>query len=264
MKKQQLNCKILANTEIIKDNFSMQIEWPNADQDFLPGQFVEVEITKNLDPLIRRPFSIFDTDENSFKIAYKKLGKGTQTLSSHKAGEMINIIGPIGNFYPTHKIKDDQKVVIVGGGTGIASVHYLAKFLEKKNIKYTLLIGFRTCADVFCDPELKDLTGDIIITTNDGSVGEKGFVTDHFNFQNLENSIFFICGPAPMTRAWQDKINATNIQNYEIFASLEEYMGCGLGLCNGCVVKLKKEDGFEFKRVCKNGPIFNLKDILWT
>jgi dihydroorotate dehydrogenase electron transfer subunit len=257
MKKQQLNCKILANDEVCKNNFIMQIEWPNADKTFMPGQFIEVETTINLDPLIRRPFSIFDTDENSLKIAYKKLGKGTTTLSSRKIGEMINIIGPLGNFYPTHKIKNAQKIVIVGGGTGIASVHYLAKFLDKTNQNYTLLIGFRSQAEIFCDLNLK---GEIILTTNDGSVGKKGFVTEHFDFKNLEkNTIIFICGPMPMTRA----IQALNPENI-IYASLEEYMGCGLGLCNGCVVKLKKENGFEFKRVCKNGPIFNLKDILWT
>ncbi|MCP4482580.1 MAG: dihydroorotate dehydrogenase electron transfer subunit [bacterium] len=266
MTKQLRNCRILAHKELTPNNLSMQVEWLNADQDFQPAQFVQVETSTTLDPLIRRPFSIFDTDPYSFTITYKKIGAGTQALSTRKKGDTISIIGPLGNFYPIHKIKNNQKVLIVGGGTGIASVHYLAKVLEKKNINYTLLIGFSRCTDIFCEPELQDLKGEVIITTNDGSKGKKGFVTEHFNFHDLNNSIIFICGPEPMTRAWQKKSELIGIQNYDIYASLEEYMGCGLGICNGCVVKvkIKKNDQFDFKCVCTNGPVFNLKDIIWT
>jgi dihydroorotate dehydrogenase electron transfer subunit len=258
-------CKVLENKEICKNYFCIKIDWLNADKTFLQGQFVELEVSSSLDPVLRRPFSIFDCDETSFSIAYKKIGKGTDLLSQKKAGDFISVIGPLGNSYPIDLITGYKNILIIGGGTGVASVHYLAKILDKKNINYGMLIGFKSQHDIYCLDEIKSLktTGKIIITTDEGSFGHKGFVPDYFDEFDVNNTLIFMCGPEIIIRKWHAKMKEHKIKDFKFYASFEEYMACGIGICNGCVIKIKNEAGYKYKRVCKDGTIFDVEEVIW-
>jgi dihydroorotate dehydrogenase electron transfer subunit len=280
------NCKILKNDCVEKDYFILELEFENAEENFYPGQFIEIEVSESLDVLLRRPFSIFDCSKDSIKIAYKLIGKGTTFLSKRYVGEYLNIIAPLGNAYPVNLISIEnfqneneiENVFIIGGGTGSASVHYLVKDICEKNLfkpkNIYLIFGFKSKNDIFCLKELQKLKDkykdlNLFITTDDGSYqnGEKGFITDHFDIfkEKMKKSIFFMCGPEIIVKKMFFKLKEEDI-NFKMFGSFEEYMACGIGICNGCVIKIKNEKNdnkFVYKRVCKDGAIFNVEEVIW-
>ncbi|NLN73910.1 MAG: dihydroorotate dehydrogenase electron transfer subunit [Bacteroidales bacterium] len=224
-------------------------------QGILPGQFVNIDVEKSKTTFLRRPISIHDVDEakNSMKIFVKAVGDGTRAIYEMQKGEKLNTMFPLGNSF---SYSNSQKPLLVGGGFGLAPLYYLAKKIAQNGIRPTVIVGARNSKNIFLTEKFQDIA-DVHVATNDGSLGEKGMVTEHSLFTNLENfDKIFVCGPEPMMKA-VGKIAVS--KNVECEVSLENTMACGIGSCLCCVADTK--DGHVC--VCTEGPVFNIKDLKW-
>jgi dihydroorotate dehydrogenase electron transfer subunit len=255
--------KIVQDHEIVKidylveDNYIIWLQSPVDLPEIKAGNFAEIQIPGVPDVFLRRPFSILDVDYEKRLISFyiKAIGKGTAHLGKLQAGDKVNIIYPLGNKYNVPK--SAKKVLIVGGGSGIAPFILLGKQIQKQNVEVTFLIGGRSKKDILLTEEFSKY-GEVAATTEDGSFGEKGLVTQHSIFKN-KNFPFdkvFTCGPDPMMKA-VGKI-ATE-KGVECEVSLENTMACGFGVCLCCVTATHKGN----KRVCLEGPVFNVKELAW-
>ena len=214
----------------------------------LPGEFVNLELPGHF---LRRPISICDWDEQSITLLVKVVGQGTRDLTAYANGTRLDVLSGLGNgFDPT---LSDGKPVLVGGGIGIAPLFGLARRLLALGVCPTVVLGFRTAADTFYVEEFKSLGCEVIIATEDGTMGVKGFVTDAV--KTLPDAHYVsTCGPPPMLKAVHALPQLTAGQ-----FSFEARMGCGFGACMGCTIPTK--DGY--KRVCKDGPILFKEEIVW-
>jgi dihydroorotate dehydrogenase electron transfer subunit len=253
--------KILSNTCVIPGIFLLRFHSPELAAEAKPGQFVMARINDGIDPCLRRPFSISGTEqEGVVRILYKVVGNGTVILSNKRAGEELSVLGPLGKGFDT--LARAEHIFIVAGGIGIAPMLFLSQSVDKNAV--TFLAGFRQ-SDEIIDPALIDINQDIIITTDDGSKGYHGRVTDLL-IQELEkhrsNAIgIYACGPLPMLKA----LNAISKKyNIPCKVSMETFMACGIGACQGCVVRAKSAgDKVSYHHVCKEGPVFNINEIDW-
>ncbi len=205
-----------------------------------PGQFFLIRIDRE-DVILRRAFSIFDVDEDRLSFLYRVVGRGTKWLSERRIGYSLNIFGPLGNGFSISQ----GRFLLIGGGSGMAPLYYLGKRL-RGDVKF--LLGAQT--GNFWGKELLSRyasIGDIEVVTEDGSLGKKGLVTEYIdtNYDRV-----YACGPIEMLKNIRIDI-PTEI-------SLESKIACGFGACRGCVIENKYG---EYKRVCKDGPVFNLKEI---
>lgn len=248
------DCDVLFNKEVAKNIFHLKLKvkkFPESN----PGQFVMIKIDDSLH-ILRRPFAVFTQSGNCIEIAYRVVGTGTMILSRKKKGEQVKISGPFGNGF---KIRKGHNIVIAGG-IGIASLFHLIKKLPKDTI---VLYGAKTGQELAFIDELKKSGKTIIITTEDGSKGKKGLVTDILDSRILMNSSsIFACGPIPMLKRVSEVADNYNI---ECQVSLEARMACGFGVCLGCVVPVKNSDSEEkdYLRVCTDGPVFDSRKIKW-
>ncbi|MCQ2794135.1 MAG: dihydroorotate dehydrogenase electron transfer subunit [Bacilli bacterium] len=208
-----------------------------------PGQFVNLKIPGYY---LRRPISICDANKNQLTLIYKVVGKGTDKLS--KLHTEVNVLTSLGNGYNLTNAKKHN--LLVGGGVGIPPLYFLAKELKRQKKDVTVILGFNKKNELFYVNEFKKLGVKVIVTTLDGSVGVKGLVTDAM--KKLHYDYVYACGPIPMLKA---VYTLAKVGEY----SLEERMGCGFGACMGCTIKT--EEGA--KRVCKDGPVFLGKEIIW-
>ena len=209
------------------------------------GQFVNIL----LDGLyLRRPISVYDCTEGVLTLIYKVVGKGTAQMAGMRVGQPLDVLTGLGNGYDRTKAGDHP--LLLGGGVGVPPLYMLARQLREQGKTVSVVLGFNTKDEVFCEQEFKDLGCDVTVTTADGSYGVKGFVTDALP---AEYSYFYTCGPEPMLRAVY-KATATSGQ-----FSFEERMGCGFGACMGCSCKTIT----GYKRICKEGPVMKKEEILW-
>jgi len=217
-----------------------------------PGQFYMVAAGPGPEPLLKRPFCYFDsTGHGTISILYKVQGKGTRMLSTLSDGASIDVLGPLGNSYPMPK--KGQRPVIVAGGIGIASVMPLIK---KFGPEARVVFGARSHEDMVMRKEVSEFLCELHGCTDDGSIGLQGTVVDMLrDLEPGEDSLIYACGPKPMTRAVVEYAAGCGLKGY---ASLEEYMACGIGACMGCVVMTRK----GYRRVCKEGPVFKLEDLV--
>ena len=223
--------------------------------DIAPGQFVQVRVDGSPSTYLRRPISIHDVDfqKNEISLLVQQVGEGTRHLSSAKVGDLINIVFPLGNGFTLPK--KSESVLLVGGGIGIAPLYYFAKVLNDKGIRPTLLLGGKTESDLLRLVDYQQF-GETFVTTEDGSLGEKGFVTMHSIWQEKLFDKIYVCGPKPMMKAVA-KMAAEKDVWCEV--SLENLMACGLGACLCCV-----EDTVDgHVCVCKEGPVFNTRRLKW-
>ena len=223
--------------------------------DIAPGQFVQVRVAGSPSTYLRRPISIHDVDfkQNEVSLLVQQVGEGTRHLAAANVGDLINIVLPLGNGFSMPEKAD--KVLLVGGGIGIAPLYYLAKVLNEKGIRPTLLLGGKTQTDLLRLADYEQF-GQTFVTTEDGSLGEKGFVTMHSVWQKQSFDKIYVCGPKPMMKAVA-KMAAEKEVWCEV--SLENLMACGLGACLCCV-----EDTIEgHVCVCKEGPVFNTRRLKW-
>ena len=239
--------EIKSNFEIAKNTFEMVLAGDTSAVT-VPGQFVNIKLEGFF---LRRPISVCDWNEESLTIIYKVVGQGTEAMAEMKPGESLDILTGLGNGYNTDAVKEGGKPVLIGGGAGVPPMYGLAKSLIAKGVKPQVILGFNTSEEVFYKDEFDKLGADLRIATADGSVGTKGFVTDVM--RELEYTYFFTCGPMPMFKAIES-IAKTSGQY-----SFEERMGCGFGACMGCSCKTK----YGNKRICKDGPVLERKEIIW-
>lgn len=221
--------------------------------DMLPGQFVQVDVANSKTTFLRRPISVNFVDEknNLLWLLVRKAGVGTCSLISQCKGDVINIILPLGNGFST-----GAKVpLLIGGGVGVAPLLYLGKKLNDKGVEVSFLLGARSKKDLL---ELEEFEkyGKVYMSTEDGTAGEKGFVTMHSILHEVKFDLFQCCGPQPMMKAVAGLAKAKNIA---CEVSLENVMACGLGACLCCVEDTK--DGNVC--VCKEGPVFNIERLKW-
>ena len=209
------------------------------------GQFVNIKIDGLF---LRRPISVYDVDDKTVTIIYKVVGKGTEELSKMAKGS-LDILTGLGNCYDLSLSGDNP--VLIGGGVGVPPMYNLAKRLIAMGKKVSVILGFNTKAEIFCEQDFKDLGASVTVTTVDGSYGVKGFVTDAM--KDMEYSYFFCCGPEPMLKA----VYKTGVTSGQF--SFEERMGCGFGACMGCSCKTVAGN----IRICKEGPVLKKENILW-
>ena len=210
-----------------------------------PGQFVEIAVPGYY---LRRPISVSDVEDDRLTIIYKTVGKGTTAMAQMLPGEELDILTCLGNGYDLTKATEE--VLLIGGGVGVPPLIYLAKKLREQNKKVHAIIGFNTKNEVFAEEVFEELGCDVQVCTMDGSYGRQGVVTDVIE---MPAPYYFACGPMPMLRAIAQTVG-TNGQ-----MSMEERMGCGVGICVGCSIETKN----GVKRVCKEGPVFDVEDINW-
>lgn len=224
-----------------------------------PGQFLELQVPRLGERILRRPFSIYQAGPEGAAVLYKPVGRGTDAMAAIQVGDEVNIIGSLGNGYPE---PDPNKLpVLVAGGYGNAALYILAERMEKKGIAF---FGGRSAIDILLVKEFEALGWDVRPTTDDGSLGTQGLVTAAFDpwmkEQDIQSLEVFVCGPNPMLKAIGDRAIE---HNFTAWLSLDKNMACGVGACLTCVIKRKTEDGWEWARCCKDGPIFESREILW-
>ena len=211
-----------------------------------PGQFINIKLSGLY---LRRPISVFDCDDEAVTIIYKVVGEGTEKMAHLEKGEELDILTGLGNGFDIEKC--GEKVLLIGGGVGVPPMYYLAKKLLEKGKKVSMIMGFNRESEIFAKEDFESLGVETFITTVDGSVGIRGFVTNAM--QGLEYDSFCTCGPEPMLKAVYDASETSG------FFSFEERMGCGFGACMGCSCKTK----YGNKRICKDGPVLVKEEIIW-
>ncbi len=237
---------VTENKKIAKDVFYMILE---GDTSYItaPGQFINIEIDGFY---LRRPISVCDWDEKTITIIYKVVGQGTQAMADMPAGTKLDILTGLGNGFTV--AKDSKTPLVIGGGVGTPPMYALTKELIKQGAKPTVILGFTSKDDVFGEKEFRDLGCEVYITTNDGSYGTKGFVTDVI--KNLSGyDYFYTCGPMAMLKAVAQSTECSGQ------LSFEERMGCGFGGCMGCSCKTLT----GYKRICTEGPVLLKEEIIW-
>ena len=253
MAKQKENAVVHSQEQLADGIYSMWIN-TEAAKDAKPGQFISM-YTKDATKLLPRPISICEIDKENgrLRVVYRVTGPktGTEEFSKLKAGDIIPVIGPLGNGFPYEKA-EGKKVFLMGGGIGVPPILELAKQMdcEKKQI----VVGYRD-AQTFLKEEFEQ-NGELYISTENGSVGTTGNVMDAIRENALEADMIYACGPTPMLRAIKQYAEENGI---ECYISLEERMACGIGACLACVCKSKEKDAHSNvnnKRICKDGPVF--------
>lgn len=223
--------------------------------EMLPGQFVEILVNGSQSTFLRRPISInfVDYEQNELWLLVATVGEGTRRLAQLQVGDRLNCVLPLGNGFTDSD--EGQHVMLVGGGVGVAPLLYLGKNLQKKGVDVTFLLGARTAGDLLMLDEFRKY-GHVYVTTEDGSDGEKGFVTNHSVLQRKHFELIQCCGPTPMMKAMARYARENGIA---CEVSLENLMACGLGACLCCVEKTTEGN----LCVCKDGPVFDIKRLLW-
>ena len=248
MSKKQVMAEIIRHTSLSDGIFDMTLKAEEIAKEAKAGQFISVYLN-NKSKILPRPISIcgIDKEAGTLRIVYRTVGDGTKELSDYKEGEMVKILGPLGNGF-TQK---DKKAILIGGGIGIPPMLELMKQLDCDK---TAVLGYRD-SDMFLKDEF-EAVGDVVISTEDGSFGTKGNVIDAIKEQGVEGSIIYACGPTPMLRGIKAYAEEMGI---EAQISMEERMACGIGACLACVCKSKEKDAHSNvnnKRICKDGPVF--------
>ncbi len=269
MKRHLETASTISNANLTGSYYKITFSAPSIAKTAQPGQFVHVQVPSLEHCVLRRPFSIYNTnpETGTVSVIYKTVGQGTEQLATVPAGTELSVMGPLGTGFSN---PEDKFPIIVAGGYGCAATYMQAKLSNKKGI---CIIGGRTAADLLLVKEFKAQGYQVLVSTNDGSEGVKGLVTDVLgdileNSKNgegepLENIEIYSCGPNPM-------LKAVGIQaaEYGIDAelSIDEHMCCGVGACFTCVCKVKNEkneDGWSYSRTCDEGPVYKASQIHW-
>ena len=255
-----MNCGVLGQREVAAGIFLLDLESSELAERSHPGQFVHLKTAGGWDPLWRRPFSIHRVsgDGRRIRILYRRVGKGTSRMREFQSGDVVNLLGPLGK--PFDLAGDFRTAVIVAGGLGIAPVFFLADRLAAAGKKTVLIWGVRHSGELVGLDELKKCGIDVRTATEDGSAGFRGRVTDLLaaslgDLRPLSALSGFACGPTPMLIAVQEAVQGTG---FRWQASLEDRMACGVGVCQGCAVRIRNRG---FQMVCSDGPVFDLGEI---
>ena len=257
MKKFILDLTVTENVRLHANYVLLKLTSKEELPEMLPGQFAEIRVDDSATTFLRRPISInyVDRENNSVWFLIQLVGDGTRKLGQAKAGDIINVVLPLGNGFTLPEQPSD-KLLLVGGGVGTAPMLYLGEQLVKRGCTPTFLLGARSDKDLLQLDQFEKY-GKVYTTTEDGSHGEKGFVTQHSILSQIKFEQIYTCGPKPMMMAVAKYAKANSI-SCEV--SLENKMACGVGACL-CCVEDTKEEGHVC--VCKDGPVFNIEKLLW-
>ena len=255
MSKRIEDLKVIENKRINTNFYVIELSGELKLPDIKPGQFAQVRVDGSPETFLRRPFSIHDVDydRNTIKLLIQLAGKGTEKLSKLITGDLLNMVYPLGNFFTSPQ--KNEKILLVGGGCGIAPLLYLGKHLKSVGYNIDILLGFRNI-DRIIEYEEYTKVGKVFITTEDGSKGEKGFVTSHSVLTMVKYDRIYCCGPDSMLKAVAGYCRRNNII---CEVSLENLMACGIGACLCCVVDTVKGN----RCTCIDGPVFNINELKW-
>ena len=247
---------VLSQEQIADQIFSMWLKTEQIAKEAVPGQFISV-YSNDSGRMLPRPISIceMDKEKGALRIVYRVAGKGTEEFSCCKAGDTLDILGPLGNGFPLERCPEGKKAFLIGGGIGIPPMVQLSKELQGE---VQVVAGYRD--ELFLTEELK-ANGTLYLATEDGSAGTKGNVLDCIRENGLTADVIYACGPTPMLRAIKSYAEEHRI---DCWISMEERMACGIGACLACVCKSKEIDDHSKvhnKRICKEGPVFHAQDV---
>jgi dihydroorotate dehydrogenase electron transfer subunit len=255
MSKRIEDLEIIENKRINNGLFVIELSGNDTFPEIKPGQFVQIRIDGSKNTFLRRPISIHDVDysRNTIKLLIQVAGNGTEALSKLKAGDKLNLLYPLGNSF---EIPDKiEKILLIGGGCGIAPLLYLGKYLKSNSYAPDILLGFRSSEKIMEYDEYNRI-GKVFLTTEDGSRGEKGYVTGHSVLRNVKYDRIYCCGPESMMKAVAGYCRNNNIVCQ---VSLENLMACGIGACLCCIVDTVKGN----LCCCTDGPVFNINELKW-
>lgn len=256
--KKMLDLVVTENRQLNQNYNLIKLTTPDKSDlpDMYPGQFVEVRVDGSPTTFLRRPISVNYVDKatNELWLLIQVVGDGTRKMSEYKKGDIVNLLLPLGNYF-TLPENTDQEFLLIGGGVGTAPMLYLGSWMKEKGFTPNFLLGARSKADLL---QLADFAkyGNVYCTTEDGSYGEKGYVTDHSILRDKRFSGIYTCGPKPMMMAVARYADSNNI-NCEV--SLENTMACGFGVCLCCVENTREGNIC----VCTEGPVFNIDKLAW-
>lgn len=256
MKKYILDLKVRETVAVGKQFVLLRLTDSEPLPEMLPGQFVEVRVDNTPSVLLRRPISIhyYNKENNELGLLVQLIGDGTRWMATLKAGDTLNVVLPLGNGF-TLPTSTDESPLLVGGGVGVAPLLYLGMKLKEMGVTPTFLLGSRTENELMQIDEFKKY-GPVYITTENGTVGEKGYVTQHSVLANNKFSQVYTCGPKPMMMAVARWAKSANVP---CEVSLENKMACGVGACLCCVEDTKEGNVC----VCKEGPVFSIDKLSW-
>ena len=256
MKKYVLDLTVVSVEQIHERYVLIKLTYVQPLPEMLPGQFVEVRVDGSPSTFLRRPISIHYIDKvnNQLWLLVATVGEGTRWMASLHAGDRLNCVLPLGHGF-TMPRQTDEKFLLVGGGVGVAPLLYLGAEIRQMGGEPTFLLGARSAKDLLMLDEFRKY-GQVYVTTEDGSAGEKGFVTGHSILSQERFSHIASCGPTPMMKAVARYAHQEDI---DCEVSLENLMACGVGACLCCVEKTTEGN----LCVCKDGPVFNIKKLLW-
>jgi dihydroorotate dehydrogenase electron transfer subunit len=266
-----MNGKILKNEQISAGHFLLSVILPASFQTPMPGQFVMTREPGRIDPLLGRPFGVYgfegSQDEVRIEILYKVVGKGTLLLSKLTEGDSIEVLGPYGRAFDIYP--EAGKVIFVCGGIGVAPITYLAShyrsLTDAKDVELICYYGASKAASLVGIEKIKKICSDVLISTDDGSSGFQGLITERFSADissyDTGSVKIYACGPRSMLKQLAELVAGKSVFCQIL---MEERMACGLGACLGCTVLLKDGEGRgEHARACIEGPVFNIGDIHW-
>ena len=259
---------LLVNQEVISPGiYRMSLEYPSPDKSTVPGQFFMLRVSREFDPLLRRPLSLHEIDTTGsvphLKLLYQVVGKGTNILSRLNPGDEVDILGPLGKGFRI--IPGMEEALMVAGGIGVAPFLELARIIKHSADRLLAFIGGKTATDILIADDLSRLGVKVHAVTEDGSLGTKGLVTEilerYLTEQNGKNRQIFTCGPWGMMRRMAQLADKLDIPCQ---LSLDRVMTCGVGVCRGCVTSVKDasaSSGFIHQTVCQDGPVFDAKTL---
>jgi len=262
VKKQKYNIQVFAAGVLsLKETpggyFKMKLAASGIAKAARPGQFISLQVNASGMPLMRRPMGIFSANKGAVEILFKAAGKGTEMLSRKKQGESVSVLGPLGNGFSVRE--ELRHAILVAGGYGVSPIAFLYEELRKRKITTTVIIGAKNKKLIF-----KEGFSNPIITTEDGSEGFKGLVTERLDAAcagfACGSSAVFACGPVPMLKAAAEVSEKHGI---ECQVSMESLMACGVGVCLSCVCAVKEGMDTGYKRICADGPVFDSREIVW-
>jgi dihydroorotate dehydrogenase electron transfer subunit len=258
---------VLANTPLSPDYNVIALGAPDLAAATAPGQFVMVKPQPGIDPLLRRPFSVFEVLRDAggtitgISLLNKRIGVGTGLLYGARVGDTVQVLGPLGK--PFVPVDPPAEAWMVAGGVGLAPFATLAEALAARRTPMHLFYGARSAADLYYADFFARLGATLHLTTEDGTRGERGRITAPLARAleaPAERVTIYTCGPTPMMRAVATLGEGAGLP---VFASLEQVMGCGMGGCYSCVVRVRRGDGSHFVRSCLDGPVFDSRTLVW-
>jgi dihydroorotate dehydrogenase electron transfer subunit len=252
----------ITHIESWADYYLFSIDSPEIAREAQPGQFLMIKVSESVYPLLRRPLSIHSRNKGIIEIFFKVSGLGTGILSQKRANEPLDIIGPLGKGFTIDCGLKGKCAFLVGGGRGIAPLMFLAQELRSQAVSTKILYGGQTLDDLPLRENFKKEGFDIFCSTDDGSFGLKGFVTDLLQreLERTPPAAIFSCGPDAM----MSKVAGVALSRHiPAQFSLETHMGCGFGACWGCVKRIRRDSKVGWVKICEEGPVFEAEEIVW-